>query len=613
MSQIQTVKEATDVVALIGERIRLSRSGQNWKGLCPFHSEKTPSFYVNEAMQRYKCFGCGESGDCFTFLEKVDNLTFYETLKVLAERAGITLEERFADPEDRKREQMLEALRLAAEYYHYLLVTHPIGKVAREYVQNRHVHSEVMRSFQIGYAVDAWDGLTTYLHKKKGFSLDVLLGAGLVLPRSGGGSFAQDRSVYDRFRGRLMFPLMDSRGRVVGFSGRVLDPHAKEAKYINTSETPLYHKGQLLFGYWQNRDALRKEKTAVVVEGEFDVLSSIQAHVDHVVGFKGSALTKEQVSLLRRSVETLVFSFDEDAAGQKACVRAIEVAQAANIDIRVLRLPADVQQKDPDEVARETPEVWRQAVRSAIPAYEFLIQFAVQQGNSNTASGKSRIVDQVVPIFRMMTHAVEQEHYIRMLAAALGVSQTALNTDVLARLKSRVALDHAPQPVAKSVHQRHGVQPRTALEKQVMITLFQAPEIRMLDAATALHALIETPEYQHLLQLLIQKGSATFTLASWVKSLAADEQQTLAELLIQPSDEVEVAAVTATQPDEEHWNAAWDRCILLLRESATKSQRKKLAEELGVLERVPEEQRSDALSARYEALLQSLAQLGKTK
>jgi hypothetical protein len=213
----------------------------------------------------------------------------------------------------------------------------------------------------------------------------------------------------------------------------------------------------------------------------------------------------------------------------------------------------------------------------------------------------------------MMTHAVEQEHYIRMLAAALGVSQTALNTDVLARLKSRVALDHAPQPVAKSVHQRHGVQPRTALEKQVMITLFQAPEIRMLDAATALHALIETPEYQHLLQLLIQKGSATFTLASWVKSLAADEQQTLAELLIQPSDEVEVAAVTATQPDEEHWNAAWDRCILLLRESATKSQRKKLAEELGVLERVPEEQRSDALSARYEALLQSLAQLGKTK
>lgn len=422
MSQIQEIKQATDIIQLIGERITLQRSGNQYRGLCPFHSEKSPSFFVSDQFQRYKCFGCGESGDIFTFLEKYDGMTFAESLQILADRAGITLEKVTLTDEDDQRKRVLELLNLAKEYFHYLLTQHDIGKKAMDYLKDRGVTNDSIKIFQIGYAQPGWDGMLKYLNGKKNYSLADIAAAGLsVNGRTG--------QTYDRFRDRVMFPLTDHRGRVVGFSGRVLDPLIKEAKYINSPETILYHKSQMLYGFSQLYQSIRKEKEVVVVEGEFDVISSAQAHVNHVVAVKGSALTEEHMRLLSRTVERVLLCFDTDAAGTEATRRAIAVAQPFGMELRVLDFGEEAK-KDPDELARNNPQMWRQVVKTSISVYEFLIRASLKQNDPESPEGKRKIVNQLAPIFREMSHAVEREYYVRRLAESLNVKESILQADL---------------------------------------------------------------------------------------------------------------------------------------------------------------------------------------
>ncbi|OGJ41036.1 MAG: DNA primase, partial [Candidatus Pacebacteria bacterium RIFOXYC1_FULL_39_21] len=352
MSQVQQVKDATDIVQLISERVKLVRSGSSYKGLCPFHSEKSPSFFVSEQIQRYRCFGCGETGDVYDFLQKYDGLTFAESLQHLADRAGIKLKDYQRTPEDDLRERLLEILHLTKEYYHYLLTEHKQGESARKYLKERKINSASIELFQMGFAPSGWDGLIKYLHHKKKYSLDDLQQAGLII-RGGGGRF------YDRFRGRIMFPLKDHRGRVVGFSGRLLDAEPKEAKYINSPETLLYHKSRLLYGFKELLSEIQKQEAVIVVEGEFDVISSAQNHVNHIVAIKGSALTSEQVKLLARIVKKIILSLDADNAGVEATKRAIEVIGDTDIELRVIDLSTlEAGQKDVDELARHDPQTW---------------------------------------------------------------------------------------------------------------------------------------------------------------------------------------------------------------------------------------------------------------
>lgn len=241
MSQIQAVKDATDIVEIIGSKLQLQRSGSYFRSVCPFHSEKSPSFFVSESMQRYKCFGCGESGDVYTFLEKYEGMTFHEALQFLADKAGIKLDSYRPSQEDDERKQILEALDLAKEYYHYLLTQHKIGELARDYLKTRGSNSQSIKIFQLGFAANSWDGLVKYLHHKKKYSHEILLKAGLILNKGG--------RYYDRFRNRIIFPLKNHRGQVVGFSGRTLDKDPKSAKYINSPETLLYHKKEMLYAF----------------------------------------------------------------------------------------------------------------------------------------------------------------------------------------------------------------------------------------------------------------------------------------------------------------------------------------------------------------------------
>jgi DNA primase len=309
--QREEIKQKIDIVDLISEYVPLKKIGRNLKANCPFHSEKTPSFYVSPERQIWHCFGCNLGGDVYSFLMQIENIEFVEALRILAKKAGVALTEFVPTQTSELKDRLYEINHLAAEFFNYILTSHLLGKEALSYVSGRGVTKDSISAFKIGYAPKSWDSLLRFLRDKKGYKESEIEQAGLAV-RSERGSY------YDRFRGRLMFSLRDIRGNVVGFSGRVLDPEAKEAKYINSPETPIYIKGNLLYGLEVTKGVIRKEGTAVVVEGELDLISSYQAGVANVCAIKGSALTDAQVKLLKRIAGTIILSLDADLAGDAA-------------------------------------------------------------------------------------------------------------------------------------------------------------------------------------------------------------------------------------------------------------------------------------------------------
>lgn len=415
MGDIDEVKNRTNIVDVIGARVSLKKAGRHWKALCPFHSEKTPSFIVSPERQSWKCFGCGKGGSVIDFVMENERVDFVEALTSLAEKAGVKLERRMADtPEAKLKEKIIAANHLASEYYHYLLTKHAIGEKARSYLKNRGVTEKTIKSFSLGYSANSWDGLLKYL-KKKGFDESLLDQAGLIVPSHRGG--------YDRFRGRVMFTLKDHRGNVVGFSGRLLDPDAKEAKYINTSETLVYSKSNVLYGLDVTKAAIQKEGEAIVMEGEFDVISSFQAGVGNVVAIKGSALTEGHVNLLRRFADRLILSLDSDLAGDAAARRGIEIADRAGLDLRVASMPVG---KDPDDAARESPALFKKAIKAAEPVYDYFIRSAIKRFDASDAFGKRKISDELIPIFAKIENPIVQGHYVKKLGQALDVSEDAI-------------------------------------------------------------------------------------------------------------------------------------------------------------------------------------------
>ncbi len=536
MSQIRQVKEASDIITVIGERVSLQKSGSYFKGLCPFHSEKSPSFFVNEQMQRYKCFGCGETGDVFTFLEKYEGMTFYEALSMLADQAGITLKEYTRTDKDELHDKLLQVLDLAKEYYHYLLTEHEVGAPAREYLQTRGINKNSIKLFQLGYAMASWDGLISFLHKKKKYDLGLLAQAGLVAEGKGGRR-------YDRFRGRLIFPLTNHRGQVVGFSGRLLDLQAKEAKYINSPETELYHKSRLLFGYSQLYQFIRKERAVIVVEGEIDVITSSQVHVNNIVAIKGSALTDEHAKLLNRTVDTVLLALDTDAAGVEATKKAIDALQETKLELRVVEVPSG---KDPDELIREDPKKWRAAVKESVTAYSFLIEVALREHQAATPEGKRAIMEEMAPVLSKVRHAVELEHYMRVLSEKLNVKEEAIHADI-ARYKRQQALggktntsaereQQKPAETATAAASKPPSVPssrRANLESYLFYLLFQSkPETQFDKVEKLLELDLVIPGAKQLLEAMLgqRQRQKALNLEKLNASLPEDLQQLLFDL-----------------------------------------------------------------------------------
>jgi DNA primase len=418
MDQIEEIRRKVDIVELISETVSLKKAGRNWRGLCPFHDEKTPSFMVSPERQMFKCFGCGIGGDCFKFVMERERLEFGEALRLLADRAGVLLKEFRPGPDQIMREKLAEINHLTSEYYHYLLTDHPVGQAAREYLLKRGVTSASIKTFKLGFSPNEWEGLRRFLGKKK-YSDELIERAGLII--------RGQRGWYDRFRNRIMFPLFDYRNRVVGFSGRVFETESREAKYVNSPETQLFHKSEILYGLTITKTAIKKADKVVVVEGEFDLIISFQAGVKNVVAIKGSALTNDQLDLLKRFCGHLVLALDTDAAGDAASRRGIELAEAKGLNIRVIQLAYG---KDPDECARHSSQLWKKSVKTAVPIYDFYIESAKTRFGVDTPEGKRQISDELAPILGKITNQVVKAHYIKKLAGVLGVDEAAVSAEI---------------------------------------------------------------------------------------------------------------------------------------------------------------------------------------
>lgn len=592
MSQIAQVKEANDIIEIIGERLQLQRSGSQWRSLCPFHSERSPSFFVSQDMQRYKCFGCGENGDVFTFLEKYEGMTFQESLKMLAERAGIKLESFHPSHDEDLRQQLLEVLSLAKEYYHFVLTQHEAGESARVYLKERGVSAESVKLFQLGYALPAWDGLLAYLHDKKKYPLDILEAAGLIIPGKTG-------RVYDRFRGRIMFPLTNRRGQVVGFSGRVLEKDTKDAKYINSPETVLYHKSEMLYGYSELLQEIRKKREVIVVEGEFDVISSAQAHVNNVVAIKGSALTVQHLQYLSRVADKVLFSLDMDTAGVAATKRAIGLLKDTSLEARVVVVPSG---KDPDELARSQPAVWREAVKASLSIYEYLLQAALKQFSADTPEGKRAIIDDLAPVFGSITHAVERDVYIKKLAEALGVKESLVAED-LERFKGGKTKGQT-SPLVKKPSEPTSLTRKQRLEKYVVHLLLTTPLSPASLVSQVADLEWETPGVSALLKRI--EGSSASTLRHLAHDLPEDLQAVFFELAHDPELQL---------PDGVDWTNEWKKSVADLEQESLKARIQKINTQLSAFDEVasltPEQEAEQTTLLSEIVILQKKTKLGK--
>lgn len=615
MSQIQEVKEATDIVSIIGERLSLQRAGSYYKAPCPFHSERTPSFFVNEQVQRFKCYGCGEHGDVFEFLQKYEGMTFHEALEYLATAAGIQLKEQVRTAEDDTRDAILSALSLAKEYYHFLLTKHEIGESARMYLKKRGVHSSIIEQFQLGFAVDSWDGLVNYLHKKKKITKTILEKAGLVIT-------TKEKRTYDRFRNRIIFPLKNNRGQVVGFSGRTLDEKATEAKYINSPETMVYHKSAMLFGYSEQLQEIRKSSSVIVVEGEFDVLSSVQAYVPNVVAIKGSAFTPEHAKHLSRLVKTVYLCLDADAAGVKATKQAVKVLHPYEIDVRVITLPTG---KDPDELARNEPKAWRDAAKKSVSVYEFFLSNALSQFDAQKPEGKRSIMQEVAPFIGTIRHAVERQHYIEMVATALNVKIDIVSADLaLYTTRSEDSAQRAVsgEPVTSvgktGTIEKQRVQSNTTedaqrrLEAYSLNILFQLTPEKLLREVQQLALEIYTvPEFRALVeQLVVATKTVTekvmvknlensFSVRRFAQKLSTDLQQALLDVTTNP--------LFLSQFNETELQEEWRSIVQKLQKTSVQREVQQISARLAALDEInsltPEEE------AEQQNLLQKVVQL----
>ncbi|MFA6361458.1 MAG: DNA primase, partial [Candidatus Shapirobacteria bacterium] len=333
-NQVDEIKQKLNIVDVINRYVPLKKRGRNYIACCPFHGEKTPSFTVSEELQIYKCFGCGASGDIFTFLQEFEKIDFREALVELAPLAGIVLQKsEFVSQEESKKKILISINTHVSQFYNYILTTHPLGNIALKYVLKRGITLETIKKFKIGFSPENPQILINFL-AKKGFKISDLIATGTF------GQSQYNSSLYDRFQGRLVFPLSDYRGQVLGFSGRILPSttNPNMAKYINSPETEIYHKSQNLFGLHLAKDIIRTENSVIVTEGEFDMISPFQQGIENIVAIKGTAFTEDQLRLLRRFTDTIILALDSDFAGNNAARKSIELADSMEFDIKVLVL-----------------------------------------------------------------------------------------------------------------------------------------------------------------------------------------------------------------------------------------------------------------------------------
>jgi len=425
LSPLEEVKSRIDIVELVQSYIRLHKAGINYKANCPFHGEKTPSFFVSPARQIWHCFGCGKGGDAFKFIMEIEGHDFPEALRLLAQRAGVVLKRE--DPRIRsERNRMYDICEEAAKIFEKSLTLTP---AVQAYMKRRGVEEKTSGEFRVGFAPKSWDFLLKAL-VQKGFKKEEISAAGLAVK-------SEDKaSWYDRFRSRIMFPISDGSGRVVGFSGRIFEQETRdkgqetrmEAKYVNTPSTLIYDKSKVLYGFDRAKQEIRSKNEVVVVEGQMDCVMSHQAGVKNAIAVSGTALTLYQLKIVRRLCDTMVSSFDTDAAGDSATKRSLALASELEFNRRVAVIPSG---KDPADAVLENPQNWISAVAEAKPVVDFYFEKAFKENEVLTSQGKKTISSIVLPWIAELSNEIEKSHWIKIFAEKLGVDEDAVQKELV--------------------------------------------------------------------------------------------------------------------------------------------------------------------------------------
>jgi len=458
---VEEVKNRTDILSLVSEYVTLRKAGRNYVGLCPFHKEKTPSFSVNQDKQIFYCFGCGEGGNALTFLMKINSMAFPEAVRQLARKAGVRIPEKPLTKEDRERfsqrEQLFRLNEVVAEFYERNMLS-AVGERARVYIRDRGIDPKTAKAFRLGYAPEGWKALYEYL-SKKGVPLKLAEEAGLILPRSDGSTY------YDRFRGRLMFPIEDVQGHIVAFGGRILGDG--EPKYMNSPESPVYIKGKNLYGLGKAREEIRGRGSAVLVEGYFDFLSLWNAGIRNVVASLGTALTREHVDLLRRFTGQIAAVFDPDEAGRKALARSIELLIAGNLEAKAVVLPDGL---DPDAFVRKKG---REEFESILDHADNMVDYYIDSVLKSEGSivGDRRAFREAAAFIVRFDDAVVRDLFVKRVAERLGVDEFLLKKEVqTGRSAGGSAEKSSEAPSAKTGD------PSDALELKIIRMMLQYPD-----------------------------------------------------------------------------------------------------------------------------------------
>lgn len=517
MDDVARVREKIDIVSLISEYVPLKKMGRNFKALCPFHSEKTPSFVVSPERQIWHCFGgCAKGGDCFTFLMDYENLEFVEALRILAKKAGVELRTSgFQTGLSSKKEKIYILNRLVNEFYHYVLTKHPVGKRALSYLMDtRKIDLRLINTFMIGFSPKSGIALSNYLMKKKGYKREDLIEAGLAFYKEGSGQ----AGVVDFFRERIMFPLSDHRNNIVGFSGRTLDETATGGKYINTRDTIVYHKGSMFFGLNIAKDEIKKKDHGIIVEGEFDVISMFKEGIKNVVAVKGTALTDDQAKLLSRFTKNVSLCFDQDSAGYEATKRSLTVLEKEGFNTTVVVITNG---KDADEAIKNDPRSFKKAIKDSIGIYDYLLSRLMSLHNKNTIENKKKIADEILPALSRIENEIVKEHYLKKLSIELDTSYESLIKQ-LERIEKKEIIGQKRAFVKLDKTSRKGV-----LEEYLLALIVQHDDVKtVLDRVikTLKDYTFETPSYKKILDYLVAycKERNTFDSKKLLKSLPSE-------------------------------------------------------------------------------------------
>lgn len=581
---VERVLAAGDIIAVVSGYVSLKKKGKNFWGCCPFHHEKTPSFSVSPDKGLFYCFGCQAGGNAITFVSMMESISRYEAIKLLAQRHNIPLPEREKTPEELAREKernsLLQVQGLAGDFFYACLTKTGYGKQAKAYFMKRGVDQGTIDEFKLGFAPDAWDKLSVAF-QKRGIDNSLLVQAGLAVEKKHGG-------LYDRFRNRIIFPIIDERGRTIGFGGRVMDD--SQPKYLNSPETMIFNKRNVLFGLYAARQFIKKAQCAIIVEGYMDALAAHQFGFKNVVASLGTAFTERQAKKLLQYAPKIIFAYDSDAAGQNATLRALSIVKSLGAEVRVISVPDG---KDPDEFIRKHGSTaFQELIDHAVPLIRYQIDRALSEIDCASLEGKVAVVARVVPVLAETNNAVEADAYIREISQTLAIDESAIRSEMKKYLPS--------QKQDKNVKIGQDIKVNT-MERRVDPAVFSAGRhiIRLLCSDSAMLPYIQAQlgfeafpnlEQQEIFRFLCDRQVAGETISEAVAAAY------LSEAAI-----VEFSRCLLSGGEEEDALKLLDDCIKTLRLAQLKALYEK------------HRLRADELQRRGESFLQELAESQRIK